>query len=143
MSEEQRGLKQAIKKIAGYLSRRPHSEKELSLKLSKTFSLEIIEQALKTAKQNQWLEAEKELAENTVAYLNDKNKSWNYIKNYLSEKSIPLTEYDRERELSKAKNLLEKKQGALKNLSYKEKIQLKQFLFYRGFEESIVDDLLD
>ncbi len=142
MSEEQEEFKKALKQIAGYLSRRSHSEKELVLKLSKQFSSNIVDKALEKARQNHWLENTEELAEKTAESLHKKNKSWSYIKKYLVEKDLPLPPYDKERELAKAKNLLLKKQGFLNNLSYEEKINLKQFLSYRGFEEGIVQELL-
>ena len=142
MSEEQIQLKNALKKIADYLSRRSHSEKELLTKLSKTFPLEIIKKSLKQAKQNNWLENPQELSEKVMEQLNKKNKSWNYIKNYLYEKALPLPSYDREKELIKAENLL-KKYGSLKNLAFEKKIKLKQFLGYRGFEKEIADELLE
>ena len=113
MSEEQIQLKNALKKIADYLSRRSHSEKELVVKLSKTFPLKIIRKALEQAKQNNWLETPQELSEKVMEKLNKKNKSWSYIKNYLYEKDLPLPSYDKEKELIKAKNLL-KKYGSLK-----------------------------
>lgn len=142
MSEEQTELKKALKKIADYLSRRSHSEKELALKLSKTFSLKIIEKALKTAKQNNWLESVQDLSEKVAADLHKKNKGWNYIQTYLCEKGLSPPPYDREKELAKAKILIIKKYKSFKNFSGEEKNKIKQFLFYRGFEEIVVEDIL-
>ena len=141
MSEEQEELKRILKKLADYLSRRSHSKKELRLKLSKKFSLKLIDQALEKAKRNNWLETEEELSEKLVASLHKKNKSWNYIKNYFYEKDLPLPPYEREKELEKATNLVSRKFGSLKELSFEQKTKLKQFLAYRGFEKTIVDDL--
>lgn len=142
MSKEPLELKQALKKIADYLSQRSHSEKELGLKLSKKFPPDVIEQALEKAKQDKWLECPMELSEKVTTQLNEKNKSWSYIKNYLREKDLPTPNYDREKELSKARNLLTKKYVLFKELSYEKKIKMKQFLAYRGFEKSIADELL-
>lgn len=141
MSEDSTELKKALKKMADYLSRRSHSEKELVLKLSKTFSLNVIEKALEKARQNHWLETAQELSEKISSNLHKKNKSWNYIKNYLYERELPLPGYDREKEVKKAKNLLIKKYKSLEKLSSEEKKKLKQFLAYRGFEETVVKDL--
>ena len=143
MSEEQIQLKKALKKIADHLSRRSHSEEELRLKLSKTFPVHLVEKALEQAKQNSWLETEKELSEKVVTSLNKKNKSWSYIKNYLCEKKLPLPPYDRETELMKAKNLLVKKCSDFKNSAPEQKIKLKRFLAYRGFEKDIMEELLE
>ena len=142
MSEEQTEFKKALKKMADCLSRRPHSEKELRFKLSKKFSPYIIEQALEKAKQNNWLETEEELSEKIADDLHKKNKSWSYIEGYLHEKGLPIPPYKREKELTKAKNLLIKKQAVLTNLSNEEKMRLKQFLTYRGFERDVVEVLL-
>ena len=142
MSEEQIEFKKALKKMADCLSRRPHSEKELKLKLSKIFSLNVIEQALEKAKQNNWLETEEELSEKIADDLHKKNKSWSYIEGCLHKKGLPIPPYKREKELTKAKNLLIKKQAVLTNLSNEEKMRLKQFLTYRGFERGVVVALL-
>ena len=135
-------FKKAVKKIADYLSRRSYSEAELKLKLSKTFSLEIIERALRQAKQNHWLEDAQELSKRVAENLHKKNKSWKYIKNYLFKKDLPLPPYDREKELIKAESLLTKKEASLKNLSLDKKRKLQLFLAYRGFEENIVREIL-
>jgi len=135
--------KKALKKIMDYLSRRSHSEKELSTKLSKTFSPLVIEKALKKAKQNKWLESPWELAEKTLDSLQKKNKSWAYIQNFLCEKNLPIPPYDHDKELEKAHKLLLKKRASLQGLSYQEKLKLKRFLFYRGFKKSIANELLE
>ena len=142
MSEDPVEFTKALKKIADHLSRRSHSEKELVLKLSKTFPLNVIEKAIGKAKQNHWLETAQELSEKVSTKLHKKNKSWNYIKNYLCERELPLPDYDREKEVKKAKALLMKKYKSLEKLSSEEKRKLKQFLAYRGFEEAVVQDIL-
>ena len=135
-------LKQALQKIAQYLSFRSHSEKELRQKLSKNFSANLIEKSLELAKQKSWLEEPLEIAKKTAKKLHQKNKSWAYIKKYLQEKSLPLPEYDENKEKEKLKRILTKKQFKLTELSYKEKLQIKQFLAYRSFEPHIVEELL-
>ena len=143
MPEDSMPFKKAVKKIADYLSRRSYSEAELRLKLSKTFSLELVEKALQQARQNHWLKDAQELSKEVAENLHKKNKSWSYIKNYLFKKDLPLPPYDREKELVKAESLLTKKEGSLKNLSLEKKRKLQLFLAYRGFEENIVRELLE
>ena len=143
MPEDTTQLKKAVKKLADYLSRRSYSLAELKLKLSKTFSINIVEKALQKAQQNQWLESPQELSKKVTNTLHNKNKSWNYIKNYLLKKKLPLPPYDNQKELAKAQNLLAKKAEDLKNLSFEQKRKLKLFLAYRGFEQNIVSELLD
>lgn len=143
MKQNKEQSKRAIKKLADYLSLRSHSEQELRVKLSKHFSEDIVEEALETAKEKHWLEVEEELSKKLLLSLNQKNKSWSYIKSYFSKKGLPLPDYDREGEIDKAKKLLIQKFGDLQSLSFEKKIKCKQFLSYRGFEESLLEDILD
>ncbi len=142
MPEKSTDQKKALKKIADLLSRRSHSKKEIVFKLSKKFSSLVIEQALKEAQQKKWIESEKDLCEKVVESLHKKNKSWRYMKNFLFQKGLPIPPYDEDRELEKAKNLLSKKSLTLGQLSDKEKaLRLRNFLFYKGFEEEILRKL--
>ena len=143
MEKNKEKAQKAVKKIADYLGRRSHSEKELQVKLSKHFSEEIVEKALETAKENHWLETEEELSQKLLITLNQKNKSWSYIKSYFFKKGLPIPEYDREKEMEKAKRLLYHNFGDLQNLSFKEKLKCRQFLSYRGFEEELLEELLE
>lgn len=137
-------VSQALKTIADCLSRRSHSKKELALKLAqKDFSQEVIDQALEKAEEKKWLEGSEELAQKTLLFLHKKNKSWAYIQAYLKEKDLPLPDYDRVREEEKARNLLMRKRGSLEGLSFEEKVKLKRFLDYRGFEKEVIDSLID
>ena len=143
MSKNKEALQKAVKKLAVYLSHRSHSEKELKVKLSKNFPESIVLQALETAKANHWLETEEELSQKLLRVLDDKNKSWSYIKSYFFKKALPLPAYDREKERDKAKALLFHKFGDLKSLSFKQKMKCRQFLSYRGFEEGLLEELLE
>ena len=141
MLEEEKKLSKALQKVADYLSRRSHSQKELFVKLSKNFSILIVEQALEIAKKKNWLECEDELSQKELVRLNKKNKSWKYIKNQLQKQGLPLPEYNQDKELEKAKNLIFKENQNLKGLSFEKKNKLRQFLAYRGFEAEIIEEL--
>ena len=137
---EEEKLKQALEKIAQYLSRRSHSKKELEQKLRRFFPIAIIETALDQAEKKKWLEEPMEIALKTAESLHNKKKSWAYIKRYLQKKELPLPEYDREKEKEKIKKLLVKKKELLE-ASHKNK--LKQFLAYKAFEASLIEESLE
>ena len=133
-------LKQALQKIAKYLSFRSHSEKELKQKLSKNFPANTIEKALDQAKQKNWLESPLELSHKTTEKLHQKNKSWLYIKAYLKDKELPLPSYNREKELEKSRKLLQK---FLQDKPKKNQLQMKQFLANRLFETDIINEVVE
>ena len=133
-------LQKAVEKIAAYLSHRSHSEKELEEKLKSHFTPELRAEALKLAKQKKWIEDPYELAVRVKSQLDNKNKSWGYIKKHLQSKGLPLPDYDREKELEKIKNLLKKKKVV--SLNYKENLKLKRFLSYRLFESELISQSL-
>ena len=130
-------VQQAITKIANHQSRRSHSVKELSFKLSKKFSPEVIDLALTYAKNNKWLELETELCQKELERLNKNNKSWLYIKKHFKKRGLPLPPYHRDTEKQKIKQLLIKKQAFVSD-----KQKLKQFLAYRAFEATLVAETL-
>ena len=134
-------LQKAVGKIANYLSHRSHSEKELRDKLKSHFSSDLIDEALSEAKQKKWLEDPYELTIQVKNRLDNKNKSWGYIKKYLQSKGLPLPDYDKEKEMIKIKNLLIKKKTD--GLDYNEILKLKRFLSYRLFEPDLISQALE
>ncbi|MCZ0933260.1 MAG: hypothetical protein OXJ52_08935 [Oligoflexia bacterium] len=138
MKKEKELLSQALKKIAQYLNFRSHSQKELKQKLSNKFPTTLIEKALNQARQKNWLEDPLELSQKTAERLQEKNKSWGYIQDYLKHKELPLPPYNREKELEKARKLLQKQ-----SFSQKNQLQMKQFLANRSFETDIIDEALE
>lgn len=103
--------KQALYWVQDYLARRPHSEKELTEKLlKKDFSHEVIAKALEFAKESQWLDDPQELAQRVYEEWSLKNKSHNWIVNYLNKKGLPSDFYkDEAKECKKALYHLTKK----------------------------------
>ena len=134
-------LQKVTAKIALYLTHRSHSEKELREKLKSHFESDLIDEALEEAKKKKWLEDPYELAWQVKNRLDNKNKSWSYIKKYLESKGLPLPDYDREKERMKIKNLLIKKK--IKPLSYKEKLKIKSFLSHRLFEPELISQAVE
>jgi len=141
--KNKKDLNEVLQKTAQILSQRSHSEKELKQKLSSHFSLNLVEQSIHLAKQKKWLEDPYELSLQTTHQLHTKNKSWTHIKGYLQNKGLPLPEYDKDKELKKAKILFKKKASQFKIISQKEKIKIKRFLAYRLFEESIINEIME
>ena len=134
-------LQKAVGKIANYLSHRPHSEKELRDKLKPHFSSDLIDEALSAAKQKKWLEDPYELAAQVKYRLDNKNKSWGYIKKHLQSRGLPLPDYDKEKEMIKIKNLLIKRKTD--GLDYNESLKLKRFLSYRLFEPDLISQAVE
>ena len=136
-------FKKALQKTAQLLSQRSYSEKELKQKLALQFPLDSIKQTVALAKQKKWLEDPEDLALQITNNLHRKNKSWTYIKKYLQNKDLPLPDYDKSRELSKAKNLVKKKFPHFDKTSDKEKLKIQQFLAYRLFEKSLIYEIIE
>ena len=139
-------LSEASAKIAHYLSRRSHSEKELRDKLKSHFASDLIEEAVETAKDKKWLEDPYELAVQVKSRLDEKNKSWRFISSYLKQKGLPLPDYDREIEKAKIKKLLEKKKQKVSKQdpeSFQENLKIKRFLSYRLFDPELISQVLE
>ena len=135
-------LQKTIASLQGLLSRRSHSLQELKQKLQKKYSLELIEQALECAKQNNWLESEDALSEKLLNSLNKKNKSWRYIQDYFRKKGLPLPPYDKDKEIEKARQCLLKKSLPTRSDSLEVQQKARKTLFYRGFEADIIREVL-
>lgn len=127
------------------LSRKNYSRKELREKLSKRYSMEMVQNVLVWAEVNRWLMDEHEIAERTVQILQQKSKGKIYIRNYLKKRGLPEIELHQEDEMEKAKTLILAKWPALPSLwqdlkGFDEKQKLKskalRFLMSRGFEMS-------
>lgn len=119
--QDKKKSKAVVTWVQDYLSRRPHSEKELLKKLlKKEFSEEESLKAIAFAKDRKWLEDPEELSKRVYQEWNKKNKSHNWICQYLDEKGLPVTEkWNSSREAEKAAYHLSKKFGKINNDNYK------------------------
>lgn len=122
----------ATDKLMSYLAKRDHSELELREKLSRKFTSEEIDQAITSAKENNWLPSPEELTERVVLRLNEKKKGFLYISQYLKKKGLPPTERDFELECQKASDILSQFNTDLPRDSKARK------LIYRGFEQETI-----
>lgn len=136
-------LNQALKKLADYLARRSYTKKELQIKLSRIFSQDLVTQALKKAQDNCWLESDQDLSQKLLSNLNQKQKSWNYIKQYFYKKGLTLPKYDQDQEIKKAKYWINKKYLDTKTRSKECKQKCKQLLAYKQFELDVIISALD
>jgi regulatory protein len=137
MTEE---LAKAIESIGRYLAARDHSELELKNKLSRRYSEEIVDQALRIAVERNWLVEPARLAERVAEELSRKRKSSRYIQDQLRRRGLPAVERDSELELEKIRRLMSGKFDS--NLSYEDKVKAYRFLKYRGFENALIRKVL-
>jgi regulatory protein len=137
-------LNEAIKKAMDYLAIRDHSRSELRAKLMRLeFSPDDIESALDHAEMKGWLLPPKALAAKVAEELHRKKKSHEYIVQYLQQKELPPVPRDSERELEKALAAAEKLFSPLSNPSTLDKKQIMAFLQNRGFDQEIIQKVID
>jgi len=124
--------KEALYWTQDYLARRPHSEKELVVKLQKKgFELSTAKEAVQFAKEQNWMDDPFELAEKVYLEWDRKNKSHNWIINYLNEKALPLDhERNSQRETDKALYHLQKR---FESFSHSEHNKAASNLSSKGF----------
>lgn len=148
--ESSRPKKKAREKVMDYLARRGHSEQELRQKLSRTYELEEVEDAIRFAHENNWMTPPEELAERVAAELGRRKKGHRFINRFLKTKGLPPVTKDSEDELARAQELAETKLSRLLAkagaLDYEEsrKIQQKihRHLGSRGFDEDTIRRVL-
>lgn len=80
-------LAMAMDKLVRFLARRDHSELELQEKLGKSFTQEVVDRAIETARERKWLPDPQELAERVASALGAKRKGQLYIQNYLRKRA--------------------------------------------------------
>lgn len=131
----------ALDKIADYLARRDHSEKELITKLSRKYSASAIANAVDQAKQNHWLTDPEELAQRVAESLHRKNKGHLYICSYLSEKGLPQINRSAEKELEKAQEFIQNRLQTLE-LDCEQKQKATGWLQSRGFDSETISQVI-
>ena len=125
----------AKKKLLQLLARRDYSEKELIEKLSQQFSHLEIQQTLVWAQKKNLLKSPEELAAKIAEKLNQKLKSIEWINQILQSKGLPLVASDSERELEKARQLIDKKRETSPE-------KMMRFLFRQGFAPETVGKVI-
>ncbi|MAE74127.1 MAG: RecX family transcriptional regulator [Bdellovibrionaceae bacterium] len=140
--ERDENYEKAISKIADYVSRRDHSERELRDKLLRKFDSELVEQVIARAHELDWIPSPEALAKKVAAELDRKNKGYLYIQNYLRQKGLPSVPSDSQVELQKATDLVERKFGELPIEDHQARQKAWQFLASRGFLSETVREIL-
>ncbi len=131
----------ALDRIAYYLAARDHSRYELTTKLSRAFTPEVIEQALAEADARNWLVDEWEMARRAAESLVRKNKSLTYIVGHIRKRKLPTEAAADLDEVDSAAQLLIRK---FKSGSRDQKTREKaiRFLMYRGFRGNTIQSAL-
>lgn len=131
----------ALDKLAYYLARRDHSERELRDKLSRKFSPEVVKKALEAARERKWIIPAEVLAQRVAESLHRKRKGILYINRYLQKKGLPPVARDLDLELSKGLEWLKLKfrgSGEGEKLSFDEIRKAHRFLVNRGFDDETI-----
>lgn len=132
----------ALNKVAFYLARRDHSEKELYDKLKIRFEKQTALQAIDAAKEMGWLKTPCELAQQIYRILNDKKKGELYIQNYLKKLNLPSVVIDESLEYNKGLSLLNSKFDEWESYTFEQKQKPVRFLQSRGFSHVVIKKLL-
>lgn len=118
-----------------YLAQRDHSPLELKKKLQKFYPSEEIELAIEEARKRNWIPSDTELAHKAAVALSRKNKSKNYINQFLKSKGLPSISLSTDEEVKKAQKLIAEKFD-LNTLVGKQRAS--QFLKNRGFDWGVI-----
>lgn len=125
-------------KAMDYLARRDHSEKELIEKLSQHFEEAEVLPVIEEVKERGWLLPPDELSAKVTENLHNKNKGYHYIQQFLRKKGLPETPKDPQRELEKARDILERRGGS--DLPTK---RLASLLKNRGFDTETIGKVVN
>lgn len=142
MAETKAEFNQALDSVARFLAMRDHSLHELKTKLKRRFDESLVDAVVAEAEARGWLSSEEHIAENLVAALERRGKSFAYIQLQLRKRRLPIPAMDSEKEIEKARQLLSKKFGDEK-LNFDEKAKAFRFLKYRGFPDSAIRKALE
>lgn len=132
---------EARKKIMDYLARRSHSELELREKLSKNYDSSDVEEALRFARENKWLENPEELAAKVAETLARKGKGRHYISAYLRKKGLPEVQNNRENEIARALSLVEKHLDLRPPFAFDDRAKIFRLLQNRGYDYGTIQAL--
>lgn len=121
-----------------YLAKRDHSEKELKKKLSdKGYTADEILSGIEELQLHRYLSPPEELAERVARQLDQKNKSFLFIKGYLAQKGLPASEKNPLIEIEKSKNILRQKLGE-QSLTPELREKAGRWLASRGFDSDTI-----
>lgn len=130
------------RKLADYLARRDHSERELRTKLGRRFVAKNIDVVLAKAQARGWLASPEKLSRLTAERLAKRGKGPRYVQNYLRQKGLPAVKVAIEDELILARELVERKWKWPRPWDRAQQAKIGRFLFARGFRESVIRSVL-
>lgn len=133
----------ALEKINRLLRVRDHSLLELRQKLLRTFNEETTAHALAMAAQGGILASDEEIAARAAEVYARQRKSRRYIEGRLTKRGLPVPIIEEEAEKEKARWHLIKKFTARPTLGEYERGEAFRYLERRGFEEYLIEQVLD
>ena len=139
---EGRSSPTARERTTDYIALRDHSEAELRTKLSRYYETSEIDDAIRFAREQNWILPATELANRVATALGVKNKGHEYINQYLHSQGLPPVARDHDEELRKARLLIDSKLAKGASLDYEGKKKLHRLLVSRGFEAETIREAL-
>ena len=133
----------AFAKLCDILSRRDHSLKELQEKMSLRFEQEAIDKAIEMADEYGYLKDPQEIAERVAEAQHLRCRGFRKIEFELKKKALPDVEMDPERELEKARELLDKLIRKHDDTSFETKQKCMRSLASRGFLMDTIRQVTD
>jgi len=136
----------ARKRMMDLMAVRDHSELEIRAKLKDKFEPADIDAAVDYGRENGWLPdnetSQRALANKMAEFLHKKLKGIHYINHALEEKGLPPLDPDPERELEKARSLLETKFSDQDLRDRQAQAKAGRFLASRGFSMDVVRSVI-
>jgi regulatory protein len=123
----------ALDAVTRLLANRDHSRHELEQKLSRRFDQEVVSKILAHVDECGWIPPNEQLAARAALSLQNKMKSQRYIEAHLRKRKLPLPPRDDEKEVESARQLIERKFGNPRELSFDDRVKAIRFLKFRGF----------
>ena len=121
------------------LYRRDHSVLELKNKLTQWYTDEAVRDAIQRAQDREYIKEPEFLSKQFGEALHRKEKGIYYINNALKKKGLPPLPTDPDRELSKCRELLQKKYGDQENLTTPLRVKAFRYLTSRGFDSETIN----
>jgi regulatory protein len=150
-SSKSSNAKAAYESVIRYLSRRDHSIKELSQKLSRRYTREAAEAAIQRADELKFIRSEEFLTKQVSEIFHRRAKGIHFIQAELKKRGLPSIEVDADLEISKCKDLLIKKFGETCSFNLRDRsadaklknAKAQRFLSYRGFDFETIQKTLN
>lgn len=120
------------------LTRRDHSEKELTDKLTRWYTTDAVQFAIAKAHELKLIKDEIFLKKQFADHMHRRSRGVHAINRLMKQKGLSTYVADDEQELAKCQALLLKKFGAPSKLSAPDRVKAYRFLAYRGFDSETI-----